>query len=97
MRRALEQVAESHAAIGDIRGVGLACGVELVSDRATRAPDGARARAVRDRLRHRGVLIGTTGRNGNVLKLRPPLAFTSEHIPTLVAALDAALTETAPA
>ena len=43
------------------------------------------------------VLIGTTGRNGNVLKLRPPLAFTSEHIPTLVAALDAALTETAPA
>ena len=95
--RALEQVAENHAAIGDIRGIGLACGVELVSDRATRAPDGARARAVRDRLRHRGVLIGTTGRNGNVLKLRPPLAFTSEHIPTLVAALDAALTETAPA
>ena len=56
-----------------MRGVGLAWGVELVAT-GTRA--GRRAsRAVRDRMRELGVLVGTTGRHGNVLKIRPPLAF----------------------
>ncbi|MFZ1993041.1 MAG: aminotransferase class III-fold pyridoxal phosphate-dependent enzyme [Solirubrobacteraceae bacterium] len=91
---ALAQLARDHESIGHIRGVGLACGIEIVSDRAARTPDGARARAVRDRLRHHGVLIGTTGRAGNILKLRPPLAFTAAHVPTLVSALDASLAET---
>jgi 4-aminobutyrate aminotransferase-like enzyme len=97
LRDALAELAERHAAIGDVRGVGLACGVEIVGDRASRRPDADRARAVRDRLRHHGVLIGTAGPAGNVLKLRPPLAFTAADVPTLTAALDAALTETAPA
>ncbi|MGH2891951.1 MAG: aminotransferase class III-fold pyridoxal phosphate-dependent enzyme [Solirubrobacteraceae bacterium] len=91
---ALRGLAAGHDAIGHVRGVGLACGIEIVSDRVARTPDGARARAVRDRLRHHGVLIGTTGRAGNILKLRPPLAFTAEHVPALVSALHAALAET---
>ena len=81
------------AAIGDVRGVGLAWGVELVRDRSTREPDGDRARAVRDRMRELGVLVGTTGRHGNVLKLRPPLAFDATHVPALVAALATAVSE----
>lgn len=56
-----------------------------------------RARAVRDRLRHRGVLVGTTGREVNILKIRPPLAFTAAHVPVMIEALDAALSDTAPA
>jgi len=95
LKDALAQVADRHVAIGDVRGVGLACGIELVADPSSRQPDGRRAGAVRDRLRHRGVLVGTTGRHGNILKIRPPLAFTSAHVPTLTAALDEALTETA--
>jgi 4-aminobutyrate aminotransferase-like enzyme/Ser/Thr protein kinase RdoA (MazF antagonist) len=94
LRPALAELAGRHEAIGDVRGVGLACGIELVGDRANRTPDGARARAVRDRLRHRGVLVGTTGRHVNILKLRPPLAFTSAHVPVLTDALDAALRDT---
>ena len=98
LRDALDGLAGGHDAIGHIRGVGLACGIEIVSDPdpAARTPDGPRAQAVRDRLRHHGVLIGTTGRAGHILKLRPPLAFTAEHVPTLVSALDAALAQTAP-
>ena len=95
LRPALAELAGRHEAIGDVRGVGLACGIELVADRATRTPDGARARAVRDRLRHRGVLVGTTGRHVNILKIRPPLAFTSAHVPVLTDTLDAALGDTA--
>ena len=96
LRDALEGLARGHEAIGHVRGVGLACGIEIVADGVGRAPDGARARAVRDRLRHHGVLIGTTGRAANILKLRPPLAFTAEHVPALVSALDTSLAETAP-
>ena len=78
-----------------MRGVGLTLGVELVGDATSRDPDGQRARAVRNRMRHLGVLIGTTGRHGNTLKIRPPLAFTIEHVPIVVAALATALEETA--
>jgi len=92
LRVALAELATARPAIGDVRGVGLAWGVELVADPATREPDGARATAVRDRMRHRGVLVGTTGPGGNVLKIRPPLALGEEHVPVLMEALAAALT-----
>jgi 4-aminobutyrate aminotransferase-like enzyme/Ser/Thr protein kinase RdoA (MazF antagonist) len=94
LKEALTHLSAVHDGVGDVRVVGLACGVELVTDRATRTPDGARGRAVRDALRHRGVLVGTTGRDGNILKIRPPLAFTTAHVPVLVEALAAALAET---
>jgi 4-aminobutyrate aminotransferase-like enzyme/Ser/Thr protein kinase RdoA (MazF antagonist) len=94
LRTALTDLATRHDAIGDVRVIGLACGVELVSDRATCTADGARARAVRDCLRHCGVLVGTTGREGNILKIRPPLAFTAAHVPVLIDALAGALAET---
>jgi 4-aminobutyrate aminotransferase-like enzyme len=95
VRSALGELAARHPEIGDVRGVGLAWGIELVSDPATRSPDGARARAVRDRMRHLGVLVGTTGRHGNVIKVRPPLALTVDEVPVLARAVDMALSDTA--
>jgi 4-aminobutyrate aminotransferase-like enzyme/Ser/Thr protein kinase RdoA (MazF antagonist) len=92
MRAALRDVAVRHPAIGDVRGVGLAVGVEIVRPGGTQ-PDRPAAIAIRDRLRSRGVLVGTTGRAGNVLKIRPPLAFTDSEVPVLVDALDATLAE----
>ena len=92
LRAALTEVAAAHPEIGDIRGVGLACGVEFVADPATREPDGSRAREVRERMRHLGVLVGTTGRAGNVLKVRPPLALEERDAPVIAVALDRALT-----
>jgi 4-aminobutyrate aminotransferase-like enzyme len=94
LRAALSELGSNHEAIGDIRGPGLACGVEIVSDRAAKTPDADRARAVREQLRDHGVLVSTTGRDRNILKVRPPLAFTAAHVPVLGDALDAALTET---
>ena len=75
--------------IGDVRGMGLANGIEIVTDRASKAPDAAAAD--QERRRH-GVLVGTTGR-GNVLKVRPPLAFTEAEVPVFIAALVASLRE----
>jgi 4-aminobutyrate aminotransferase-like enzyme len=87
LRKAFAEVAAEVAGIGDVRGVGLAWGIEFVTDRGSREPDGERARAVRDRMRELGVLVGTTGRHGNVLKVRPPLALDAPHVPVLAGAL----------
>jgi 4-aminobutyrate aminotransferase-like enzyme len=66
--------------IGDVRGAGLYIGVEFVSDKETKNPDSATALAVTNAMRQRGVLISATGRNANVLKIRPPLVFSSEDV-----------------
>jgi 4-aminobutyrate aminotransferase-like enzyme len=81
---ALAELASAHAEIADVRGVGLAWGVEF-------STGAERARAVRDRMRHLGVLVGATGREGNVLKIRPPLAFDETHVPRFMRTLDDAL------
>jgi 4-aminobutyrate aminotransferase-like enzyme len=91
LRDQLRALADDHPEIGDVRGVGLAWGVEIVTDPGTREPDAVRAHGIRDAMREAGVLVGTTGRHGNVLKLRPPLAFEAAHVPILVGALASAL------
>ncbi|HET9720363.1 MAG TPA: aminotransferase class III-fold pyridoxal phosphate-dependent enzyme [Solirubrobacteraceae bacterium] len=90
IRVTLGQLAERHEAVGDVRGVGLAWGVEVVSD-PVGTPDAQRAVALREALRRRGVLVGTTGRDRNILKIRPPLAFGPGHATMLAERLDAAL------
>jgi 4-aminobutyrate aminotransferase-like enzyme/Ser/Thr protein kinase RdoA (MazF antagonist) len=90
--RVLERVSRTGAALGEalrgfgfpVRGVGLAWGVDV--------PD---TRAVRDRMRELGVLVGTTGRDAATLKIRPPLAFDETHVTVLVEALERALDWTA--
>ena len=80
---------------GDVRGQGLLLGVELVLDRATRAPAGPQARWLINELCRRGVLVGLTGANRkarNVLKIRPPMIFDEEGLGILVDALDGAMT-----
>jgi len=83
LRAAIGELRERHVAIVDVRAIGLLIGVELD------APE--RARAVVDALRAGGVLVGRTGPRDDVLKIRPPLVFSDEHVTVLVAALDAAL------
>ena len=64
--------------IGDVRGLGLFLGIDLVNDRSTRAPATEQASYVVNRLRERGILAGTDGPHHNVIKLRPPLIFSDE-------------------
>jgi len=91
LRAALGDVQRAHDAIGDVRGIGMLTGVELVRDPSTKEPDPELTDAVANGMRVRGVLVGTTGRAGNVLKVRPPLAFGDEHIVLVAEALHATL------
>jgi 4-aminobutyrate aminotransferase-like enzyme len=72
----LRDLVGNHPLVGDIRGSGLFLGVELVKDRETLEPATAEASDVVNRMRDRGVLIGTEGPFANVLKIRPPMPFT---------------------
>ena len=89
----LRGLAERFPVIGDVRGSGLFLGVELVRDRTTLEPATAEASFVVNRMRDRGVLIGTDGPYHNVLKIRPPMPFGLEDAGTLVEALEASLGE----
>ena len=88
LRAQLRALADRHEAIGDVRGRGLMNAYELVHDRATREPDGDLAARAKDAMAERGVLIGTTGRHGNVLKIRPPLCITVDEARLIVTTLD---------
>jgi 4-aminobutyrate aminotransferase-like enzyme len=87
----LRRLMDEHEVIGHVHGRGLFYGVDLVSDRQTRAPSRPAARWVRERMKQNGVLIASTGPLGNVLKIRPPLAFTRDDASLCLAVLNEAL------
>ncbi|HEX7171203.1 MAG TPA: aminotransferase class III-fold pyridoxal phosphate-dependent enzyme, partial [Candidatus Limnocylindria bacterium] len=91
LRADLAALALRHEAIGDVRGRGLMTGVELVADRVAREPAADVAKRVKDEMAERGVLIGTTGRAGNTLKIRPPLCLSDDEAELIVAKLDVVL------
>lgn len=88
IRAGFSKLADRHTAIGDVRGAGLFIGVELVQDRASKAPAAALAAAVVNGMRQRGVLISSSGTRGNVLKIRPLLPFTTQHADQLLSVAD---------
>lgn len=81
--------------IGDVRGLGLFVGVELVLDREQKIPAGDHASYVANRMRDHGILISTDGPDHNVLKLKPPLVFDEQDADRLVATLAHVLAEDA--
>ncbi len=85
----VRKVADAHLGTGQLRSWGLLLGLDLVGPDG--APDAARARAVVNRMRELGVLVGTTGPAGNVLKVRPPLVFDLADAALLADRLDEAL------
>ncbi|MCA6916208.1 aspartate aminotransferase family protein [Pectobacterium versatile] len=84
----LTTLQDKYACVGNVRGAGLFIGFELVSDRENKTPDKALALNLTEALRDNGVLTSVAGPYGNVLKLRPPLAFQKQDIDWLVGALD---------
>ena len=91
LKRGLEELGTRHEAVGDVRGLGLFLGVELVSDPATLAPAATLARAVIEGMRDRGILLSIDGPLHNVLKIKPPLVFSAGDADRLVETLDVVL------
>lgn len=83
----LRALSEREPLIGDVRGLGLMIGVELVSERKTKRPAAVEAKAIRERCREAGVLVGVGGQDGNVVRIQPPLVISDEQAATALRAL----------
>jgi 4-aminobutyrate aminotransferase-like enzyme/Ser/Thr protein kinase RdoA (MazF antagonist) len=89
----LKRLGERHVLIGDVRGSGLYIGVELVRDHDTLEPAGPEALYICERMKEEGVLMYPNGPHGNVLKIKPPMTFRTEHADLFVQVLDQVLSE----
>jgi 4-aminobutyrate aminotransferase len=87
------QLAGRHESIGDVRGRGLAIGVDLVSDRAARTPDAAFAAKLVYRAFELGVVLFYVGMDSNVLELTPPLTITASDVDDAIEILDRAFAD----
>jgi alanine-glyoxylate transaminase/(R)-3-amino-2-methylpropionate-pyruvate transaminase len=91
LMRGLQKLQARHALIGDVRGMGLMVGVELVRDRNTREPAKSETLDVLEHCREMGVLIGKGGLDGNVLRIKPPMCITADDVDFALDVLDRAL------
>jgi 4-aminobutyrate aminotransferase-like enzyme len=93
LRAGLEDLARRHAIVGDVRGLGLFLGIELVRDRETLEPAAEEAAYVVERMKDHGILLSTDGPLHNVIKMKPPLVFSEADADRVVAAYDRVLGE----
>ena len=91
LKSGLEKLMRSHTLVGDVRGMGLMLGVELVRDRSTKEPAKAETLDVLEAMRESGALIGKGGIDGNVLRIKPPMCITTADVDFALDALDGAL------
>jgi 4-aminobutyrate aminotransferase len=87
----LKAMMDAHPLVGDVRGLGLLFGMELVVDRSTQARAADQAEAAMYEALSRGLSFKLT--MGNIITLAPPLTITREELDTALAILDASLTE----
>lgn len=95
LMRGVRELAQTQPIIGDVRGLGLFNGIELVQDRETLLPAPQQTTYIVNRLKERGVLVSIDGPHHNVLKIKPPLAFAESDADFFVETLGLILSEDA--
>lgn len=93
LRNGLESLQEKYPVIGDVRGMGLMQGVELVKDPQTKEPAPDAVNYLFEQTRARGLLIGKGGLYNNVLRIAPPLIAQREHVDEAIEILDNAFAQ----
>ena len=91
LKAGFEALAARHPIVGDVRGLGLMLGVELVRDRRTKEPARDECAAVFEACKDLGLLIGKGGLWGNTLRIKPPMIFSESDADFMLAVLDEAL------
>jgi 4-aminobutyrate aminotransferase len=88
----LRELQRQYPLIGEVRGLGLMIGIELVRD-AQKTPATSETEAVRDSCLRNGVLVGVGGVFGNVVRFQPPLVITKQQIDQAVEVIGQAIRE----
>jgi 4-aminobutyrate aminotransferase-like enzyme len=94
LREHLMALKDKYPVIGDVRGMGLMQGIELVDDRKTKAPAPKRATKLLEAAKKHGLLIGKGGHFGNVIRMAPSMLISKQEIDDAMRRLDKALAET---
>jgi 4-aminobutyrate aminotransferase len=92
-REGLEELQKKYALIGDVRGMGLMQGLELVKNRQTKEPAPEATNQLMERARENGLLIGKGGLYGNVIRLSPMLNISKAEVDEALRILDKSLSE----
>jgi 4-aminobutyrate aminotransferase-like enzyme len=87
----LASLAGRHGLVGDVRGLGLFIGVELVRDRDSLEPATEEATEVINEMKERGILLSTDGPFENVIKIKPPMVFSHDDADRVIEELDSVL------
>ncbi len=95
-KQELLRLKSKYPLIGDVRGIGLFLGVELIRAGGGRPPAVAEAHHIVKRMKELGVLLSVDGIMRNVLKIKPPLCFTKENVDEVVSKLGTILQECLP-
>ncbi len=88
----LTDLMPKHKMIGEVRGLGLMLGVELVTDRTTKEPANTETVDLLELCRERQVLLGKGGLFGNVLRLKPAMCLTKDDAAYIAQTIDEGLT-----
>jgi 4-aminobutyrate aminotransferase-like enzyme len=88
LRSSLEELQRKHAIIGEVRGMGLMQGVELVEDRQSKTPAVNATLRIMEAARDNRILIGRGGLYGNVLRISPPLNIQRSDVDEFIRRLD---------
>jgi alanine-glyoxylate transaminase/(R)-3-amino-2-methylpropionate-pyruvate transaminase len=84
----LLELQEKQPLIGEVRGLGLMLGIELVTDRKTRQPASAHVAEIMEKTKERGLLIGKGGLWGQTIRIKPPMCVTKDDADFIVDCLD---------
>jgi len=92
-RGKLEDLQQKYPLIGDVRGMGLMQGLELVKNRNTKEPAPQETNQLLERCRANGLLIGKGGLFANVIRLSPPLNISESDVDEAIRLMDQSLSE----
>ncbi len=93
LKSGIEQLTSKHPILGDVRGLGLFLGFELVRHREKLTPAAQQAAYVVERMKEHGILVTTEGPLHNVVKIKPPLVISESDVDRFIEVLDKVLGE----
>jgi 4-aminobutyrate aminotransferase-like enzyme len=94
LKRAFEEMQRRHEIVGDVRGIGLMLGIEIVSDQLSKTSSPLHASAISQYCRDHGLLLGhrpTGAVSGNIIRILPPLVLSKSEADEALSIIDAAI------
>lgn len=92
LMQGLLELKEKHSVVGDVRGMGLMLGIELVKDRQSKEPGSSEAASLMELARERGLVLGKGGLFGNTMRIKPPMCINKDDAEFMISVLDECLT-----